>query len=196
MPNESGGRVLRAELIIAALALIASACASVAAIVQSRESAIETRATLEQTRIVSKQLGSSLWPYVTFRKVIGPHSMTIGYANDGLGPALVRSFSVFEDGRPQGRLREIGSLFDANTSKRVGESDLGIGSVLRPSESITILTIEDDRFNVSRAEAGTARARFQICYCSLLGDCWSLRSEDTEPQSVHACPRQRQRVSL
>ena len=153
--KSSRGLVVRAELVIATLALVASACASIAAILQTRKSAIETQATLEQTKIVSKQLGSSLWPYLSFAHSLSPTSVKIGFTNDGLGPALIRSFTIVLDDRPITRLHSVIDLVDPKTrGRRVGESDFGRSSVLRPSEGLTIISISDPRFNDTRAERG------------------------------------------
>ena len=191
------GRVLRAELVIAMFALVTSACASIAAILQTRESIIETQAALEQTKIVSKQLGSSLWPYLTFEHSFSPTGLSIGFTNQGLGPALIRSLTILIDKQPLSRLREIGDLVDPNTRGRhISEADLGTGSVIRPSQSYTIISIADRNFSESRAESAMRSTNFQICYCSLLDDCWSLRSDETEPRSVRACPRQTLQISL
>ncbi|MBD5657192.1 MAG: hypothetical protein IAI50_18730 [Candidatus Eremiobacteraeota bacterium] len=178
---------------------MASACASIAAILQTHESAIETQATLEQTRIVSKQLGSSLWPYLAFTRSVSLTSISIGFANDGLGPALIRSFTISVDNRPVTRLSAVIDDIDPRPrqrGRRVGEADFGAGAVLRPSESVTIISISDKQLSDARAETVMNRARFNVCYCSLLDDCWWLESPDNEPHAVHACPHQRAPISM
>jgi hypothetical protein len=178
---------------------VASACASIAAILQTPESAIETQATLEQTRIVSKQLRYSLWPNLAFTRSVSLTSISIGFANDGLGPALIRSFTIFVDNRPITRLRDVIDDIDPRSrerGRRAGEADVGTGAVLRPSESVTIISISDKQLSDARAEAVTDCARFNVCYCSLLDDCWGLESPDNEPHAVHACPRQRAPISM
>jgi hypothetical protein len=197
--RSSGGPALRAELVIATLALLTSAGASIAAILQTHESAIETQAALEQTRIVSKQLGSSLWPYLAFARNVSPTSLSIGYTNDGLGPALIRSFTISVDNRPVRHLREV--IDDINPhpkwrGRSLSEADFGPGAVLRPAESVTIFSVSDRQFSDAKAEAVLHRTRFAVCYCSLLDDCWSLEPPESVPRTVHGCPHQQEPISV
>jgi hypothetical protein len=194
---EPSRRVLRAELVIAALALIASACASVATIVQTRELDAQTRSAIEQTQLVSKQLGASLWPYVTIDERYSPTSVRVGLTNQGLGPALIRTLTISVDGRERPHVREVLDMLDPpRRGRQVSESDLGAGSVLRPAENFTDFAISDPKLDRMRVQAAMQRVRLSVCYCSLLDDCWSLNSIDTQPHVVHRCGHQGRKLSI
>jgi hypothetical protein len=194
---EPSRRVLRAELVIAALALIASACASVATIVQTRELDAQTRASIEQTQLVSKQLDASLWPYLTIDESYSPITVRLSLTNQGLGPALIRTLDLSIDGRRGTRLRQVLDLLDPpRRSRKTSESDFGAGSVLRPSENFTNLSISDPELDKRHAQAVMQRVTISLCYCSLLDDCWSLNSRDTQPHVVRRCGHQAHKLSI
>ena len=175
------GRLFRVDLIIATLALLASACASIATVVQ--------------TRTIANQLSASVWPYLTFSISVGPHALSADIRNEGLGPALVRTFAVTLDRHEQSRLRDVIRQVDRNESRTATTSDFGGGSVIRPSETFTVFRVEDSHLDAARAQALLRRADAAICYCSLLGNCWSLDTRATEPQAVQQCGRPTPRLS-
>lgn len=187
----SGKPIVRAELIIATLALVASACASVAAIVQTREAAVQTQATLEQNHIVAKQLGASVWPYLTIDESFSrsPRKLALTITNQGLGPALIRAFTIAVDGRARTRSRDVFDVIDPNDRARtVDDSDFGGGSVLRPAESLTLFSLYNKTLNLSTAQTRLlTRVELEACYCSLLEECWSVDSKQTVPRMVHTC---------
>jgi hypothetical protein len=196
---ESGGRpVLRAELIIAALALVASACASIAAIVQTRESDVQTRAAIDQARVVAKQLDASLWPYLTIDQSFSPKAVRVSLTDQGLGPALIRTLTISIDGRRKVRLRDVLDFLDSpRASRNIRESDFGPGSVLRPSQTFETFGIYDAALaNAGALQSAMRHVTLSVCYCSLLDNCWSLRSTDTQPQAVRNCPRQSRKLAL
>jgi hypothetical protein len=173
-------RTVRAELIVATLALVTSACASVAAILQTREATVQTRASIAQAETVAKQLGASVWPYLTIDDDFSPNSVGIGVTNQGLGPALIRGFTMEVDGRPLERLRDLSLFIDPAKGRRNFDAEvLGRGSVIRPSESLRVFSLSDPRLAMAHAQGMVGRTHIYICYCSLLKDCWSLRPAGT-----------------
>jgi hypothetical protein len=166
-------RLLRADLIIATLALLASMSATIAVIVQ--------------TRTIANQLSASVWPYLTFEITSGAHEITASIVNEGLGPALVRSFAVSLDGRPQTRLRDVVAAFDPKRHGLLTTTDLGGGVVIRPGETTTLFHLNDPRLDIDKARPGLLRADARLCYCSLLGNCWTLDAKGTEPLPIRSC---------
>jgi hypothetical protein len=53
------------------------------------------------TRVIAQQLSAQVWPYVTFTGTTEPERLELDVANDGLGPAVVKSFVLRVDGKPQ-----------------------------------------------------------------------------------------------
>jgi hypothetical protein len=70
---------LRIDLLIAICALLISA--------------LTAAASLYQTRVIANQLSSSVWPYLGIAMSREPDTghLSFAIANDGLGPAIVRT---------------------------------------------------------------------------------------------------------
>ncbi len=63
--------------------------------------------------------------------------------------------------------------------------------MLRPGERITALTLKksaqtQDFFN--RFSQSMPMLSFRICYCSVLGECWTSDLRDLNQAPVSACP--------
>ena len=154
-------------------------------------------ATIAQTQTLANQLRASVWPYLTIDYNFSPAHVELDIVNQGLGPALIRAFTYSIDRRPHRHVREIADYFDPNTHGRsVGENDFGGGSVIRPSQTFMIFTITDAKLRYAHASDLMSRTRTDICYCSLLADCWELDSDETEPKMVRACGPSTKRATL
>ena len=79
-------KTIRADLLIATLALLASSGA--------------TLSSVYQTHVIANQLSASVWPYLEAVYSLSTTTANLEVANDGLGPALVRSASLAVDGHP------------------------------------------------------------------------------------------------
>jgi hypothetical protein len=81
---------LRVDVVIAVCALLISTLACMASIFQ--------------TRVIADQLSATVWPYVdvTTNIVMSPRDTgwSVTIANDGLGPAVLRSVLLTVDGKP------------------------------------------------------------------------------------------------
>lgn len=175
-----GRRIVSAELLIATLALLASAIASVA--------------TIFQTRTIGDQLSASVWPYLTNATVVDRATRSgtqvgFGFTNEGLGPALVRSYVVSVGGRAIGSWSEgLARAGLAATWHETTESDFGVGSVIRPGETVNIVRFAARPERELRVlQAKVERFSSSVCYCSLLQNCWTLASGGTEPEPVRRC---------
>jgi len=153
-------------------------------------------------RTQERLLAASVWPYLSFntgntsddgqRQVI-----SLAVVNSGNGPARIREF-VLEYGHKNaagasGLMQDCCNLKAAN----VLTSPI-VGKVLRPGEQIILLQlpfaaeIADgwQRFDKARFEFV-----FSACYCSTLNECWTIRSDQSDPEPVAACkdmPREEQ----
>ena len=178
-------REIRVELIIATLALVASAAASVATVVQ--------------TRVVGNQLSASVWPYLSFSVTVSPGHMAVSVDNDGLGPALVRNVRLTVDGKPMTSWRRVIALLVKGTPAAhtmlgrhahatIDETDISYGTVIRPGMSDSIIQVGNDKIDTAFAAGVERRIDMQICYCSILGQCWiaDLSAQD-QPASVNDC---------
>src|ERR1700761_6970879 len=87
-------RGIRTDLVIALCALLISSVAACASWWQAR-------LLVGQTEVLQEQLGAQVWPYVSDSEGIDNDTVRIQLRNDGLGPAIMRSFSILVDGKPQ-----------------------------------------------------------------------------------------------
>ena len=102
--------------------------------------------------------------------------------NKGVGPAIVRHVIVRLDGKPIRDWEEAMRLFGWPGKHNYSESNLG-GHVLSPGEALEIFKPLTDEGGEIRRQDGELGARanddrfriaVEICYCSTLGDCWTL----------------------
>ena len=184
----------RLESIIAVSALLVATIAAAAA--------------AYQTYVINEQFSATVWPYVSFdtTRDTSNHSFTLAVRNVGLGPAIVRTTAVTVDGKPMGpgttgnpaytAFEGVITQADAAEVKRhahgqisVSASTLAGGDVLPAGSSLTLLRMKGvDLF--AREEALRPHFDLSLCYCSVLGRCWSRRLNDRvpEPRDVRSCP--------
>jgi hypothetical protein len=157
---------------------------------------IAAAAAAYQTYVINEQFSATVWPYLSFDSSndASGSSFEFGLRNVGLGPAIVRSTIVSVNGQPMGpgttgnaihtavepalesaraaeRRRHQHGLVHATTSS------LGPGDVV-PAGSSMLLMAMSPHVDIS------------ICYCSVLGRCWTRRLKDPvpEPRDVRYCP--------
>lgn len=176
---------IRLDLLIAVFALLLSAVASIASVYQAH--------------VISQQFSATVWPYLTVSVTSGDAYLSFEIANDGLGPALVRSAAITIDGKhiSSWRAAIITSLGSnpALRRKRVKGTlaSLSPGDVIRAGATNRVVALYGFSgfpkiVTTSAARDGTT---ISICYCSLLGTCWMKiwkPEQDNEPYEVRRCP--------
>jgi hypothetical protein len=142
-----------------------------------------------------QQVRAMVWPILEFISSNDPN-IHLTLANKGVGPAIIRHVIVKVNGqsvsdwiealeklmgpdKPAGWIRS-----SATPEFRYSESDMS-GRVVAAGESMTVFTPWDaegnpipyDRSNPLYVRMNERRQRIEveICYCSTLGDCWTLR---------------------
>ena len=168
---------IRADLVIATLALLASSGA--------------TLSSVYQTHVIANQLSASVWPYLEAVYSYSKDSAALEVANDGLGPALVRSAGLVVDGQTVASYRHgIDALergFHVQHPYNGSFSSIGPSSVIRPGQQEALFSIS--RLPVKGFGSFSKRVTLKICYCSLLGQCWIYRSGPVETRDqVGSCP--------
>jgi hypothetical protein len=177
-------RVFRLDLVIAICALFVSSLA--------------TGASWWQSRVVAQQLSSQVWPYLSVQTTYDGTSVALTVANEGLGPARVRSIVLSLDGAPRHRLTDVlDVLAPAKRRNLRGQfTDVAPGSVIRVGGTVTLFKIGDPKTTAALLR-NYRRLDLAICYCPIIpGDCWIVRARggDTgngDPQVVPECPDER-----
>ena len=183
-PRARESQTFRLDLVIAICALFVSSLA--------------TAASWWQSHVVAQQLSSQVWPYISVDASYDPKSLSLVIANEGLGPARVRSVVLSLDGKPRRTLVEVlDSIAPAKHRQLRGQfADIERGSVIRVGGSITLLRISD-RTIVQAFLRNYNRLDLAVCYCPIIpGDCWIARKggRDTgngDPQVVAECADER-----
>jgi hypothetical protein len=149
-------------------------------------------------RTQERLLAASVWPYLSFdsgntsddgqRKVID-----IAVTNSGNGPARVKEFSVEYDHQVMANAGDLISRCCQFTAPNIITSP-AVGKVLRPGEAVHLLQLP---FAAEIADGWRRldKQRFNVilhtCYCSTLNECWTTRSDQTDPVAVSACSDKR-----
>jgi hypothetical protein len=169
---------------------------------------IAAAASAYQTYVINEQFSAAVWPYLSFDTSNDTSSgdFALGVRNVGLGPAIIRDTSVTLDGKLMGRGITGNPVYTAiedairqskdEEAKRhehgqvkVTASSLDRGDVLPAGSSLTLLHVKGaDLF--ARVEALQPHFDLSLCYCSILGRCWTRRLKDPipEPHGVRSCP--------
>jgi hypothetical protein len=121
-------------------------------------------------------------------------------ANKGVGPAIIRHVIVKVDGKPVRNWKEALERILGPGEHLGSESDMS-GRVFAAGESMTVFTPRDsennplnfDKSNPLWVKMNTDRLRVtvEICYCSTLGECRTLRAGGLTPSSTtetRRCP--------
>jgi hypothetical protein len=173
-------------------------------------SGVAAAASAYQTYVIRQQFSATVWPYLTFSSTsFGGDSFELSVSNPGIGPALIRQAIVTRDGKPivvalsPTSAPALSVAFEPERSAAVrdeskpgvhGKSDWTVTSIVRgevvPAGSKLLLLRVDGRFLTRRILADMRRIDVQLCYCSLLGNCWTKRLWDptSEPHAVGSCP--------
>jgi hypothetical protein len=136
-----------------------------------------------------QQVRAAVWPILQFDSSNAP-DIHFTLANKGVGPALIRNVVVRVDNQPVKNWDEAMTKLLGPGEHLFSESDMN-GYVLAPNESITVVTMHDannsplvfDKSNPLWVTMNKERFRVtaEICYCSTLGECWTLRAGGLTP---------------
>lgn len=161
-----------------------------------------------QTYVINEQFSATVWPYVSFDTSNDTANSIFALAvhNVGLGPAIIRSIVVSTDGHPVGpgiTGNPVETAFHkallqaeaAEAERHVrGElhfttSSLAGGDVLPAGSTLTLLRTQGPDL-YSRVKAVRTHFDLTLCYCSVLGRCWTRRLKDPvpEPHDARSCP--------
>ena len=186
----------RFDLYVALLALIISAVAA--------------GASAYQTYVIRQQYSATVWPYLSFTTRSSEKFFELDVANAGIGPALIRSSAVSLDGKPIAAgggnptgtpalgaaiaADERAAKAEGSHARVRGSFDTTVSSIVRgdviPAGTNLQLLRVDGKFLARRLIAHVKRIDLKVCYCSLLGNCWTVRLWDPahEPHALKSCP--------
>lgn len=163
-----------------------------------------------QTYVIRKQFSATVWPYLTFvTSSSNDKYFELDVSNPGIGPALIINATVTRDGKiiyqPPGpsNTPALGAAFKAehdaayidqrksheHATVDMTSSTIFPGDVIPAGQKLELFRVEG-KFLTRRVIASVRRVDLALCYCSLLGDCWTQRLLDPaiKPRPVRSCP--------
>ena len=145
-----------------------------------------------------QQVRAAVWPILEFDSSNGPIRFTL--ANKGVGPAIIKHVILKVDGQPVRNWAEVLEKILGPGYHPGEESDMS-GRVFAAGESTSVFTPHDeaqkpiafDKSNPLWAKLDGARGHVtvEICYCSTVGECWTLHAGGMSPGTTiqtHRCP--------
>ncbi|HZZ01163.1 MAG TPA: hypothetical protein VFE36_16495 [Candidatus Baltobacteraceae bacterium] len=169
---------------------------------------IAAAAAAYQTYVINEQFSATVWPYVGFdtTRDTSNQSFTLAVRNVGLGPAIIRTSIATVDGKPMGpgttgnpvitafegdiaKSRDAEAKLHRHGQISISASSLTAGDVLPAGNSLMLFRVKGpDLF--ARVEARRPHFDLSLCYCSVLGRCWTRRLQDPipEPRDARSCP--------
>jgi hypothetical protein len=145
-----------------------------------------------------QQVRAAVWPLLQFNSSNAP-DIHFTLANKGVGPAIIRHVVVKVDDKPVRNWHDALDILLGPGEHHGSESDM-IGSVLSAGESMIVIAPFDsagkpftDRSNPEweKMNKGREHVTVQICYCSALGECWTLHASGGSGRSstvAGGCP--------
>ena len=145
-----------------------------------------------------QQVRAAVWPILEFDSSNGPIRFTL--PNKGVGPAIIKHVILKVDNQPVKNWSEVLEKILGPGYHPGEESDM-TGRVFAAGERTDVFTPHDDAQNPilfdksdplwAKLDAGRGHVAVEICYCSTLGECWTLHaggmSPGTTTQARH-CP--------
>jgi hypothetical protein len=145
-----------------------------------------------------QQVRATVWPILEYNTSNEPH-IRFTLENKGMGPAIVRHVKVTVDDQPVINWYEALQKLIGPGKHNFAESTMS-GHVLSAGESMDIMAPHNadstpltyDKANPLWEQMNKERNRvaIEICYCSTLGECWTLRSgrDGTTTVETSTCP--------
>ena len=138
-----------------------------------------------------QQVRGAVWPILQFDSRNGPIQFTL--ANKGVGPAIIKHVIVRVDDQPVKNWAEVLQKILGPGYHPGEESDMS-SRVFAAGESMNVFTPHDESQNPipfdktnplwTKLDTGRSRVTVEICYCSTLDECWTLRGGGTTPNTT------------
>jgi hypothetical protein len=175
-------RRLRFDLLIAVSALLISTVAALASVYQ--------------THVIGQQLSATVWPYLSVDRTFSPQAVTLSITNFGLGPALVRSARIDLNGKPVRSWEDVLAEYTRVAHRmhvkgvtKISDANLDGSVVLSPGVTRRLLDVRTTAGTIHAVRAVAGSVSLTICYCSLLGQCWQISSNESGwPAPRSSCP--------
>ena len=139
----------------------------------------------DQGRVMRAQQHGAVYPVVQLDGFVSTHatrrSLGLRLGNSGVGPALIESVTLLENGQPidgfEGHRANLPEGYDLSWTGIVGRA-LAPGESVEPVEISWSADALPEREFYGVADEWDDLA-LEICYCSVFGRCWTMRGIGT-----------------
>jgi hypothetical protein len=127
----------------------------------------------------------------TINRSSGLNHVTFSIANEGVGPAEIRSTAISVRGSPVRSPEELLGRYD------IPGGHLSIAALtnvmLRPGQQLEYFDLDADPSIAAKVDRmiddiENRRISVHICYCSVFDECWTIDAPNVRPQRVANCP--------
>lgn len=133
------------------------------------------------------QVRAQTWPFIQLWQSNVDRSFSI--SNRGVGPARIADVKLRIDGIEVSGFDQAIKKLQAKPEPVSSLQSYFARRVLTPNEDVTMIQFEtDENFNIFMKNRD--RIRFEICYCSVLNECYLLNENaKTEQEYITSTPR-------
>jgi hypothetical protein len=128
-------------------------------------------------------------PYLQVAISTTTDQSTIAVSNQGLGPALIRTFGLKLDDSLVNSWQEVLHKLNVRPTAQMGLASIYPGQVIPAGASRGLLSLEKHPAGSQLAKQ-INRLQVEICYCSLYAECWEIAFRGTGGPDKREC-RQR-----
>jgi hypothetical protein len=148
----------------------------------------------QQTSVMHRQLAATVWPavqYISSNLRDGEPVITLSVQNGGVGPARLHRFRVTHQGRPVTDVTQF--VVDCCAPQDVPVFTITSfveGRILPAGGTIEFLTLPADPEHMEvyqRFDRVRGELEVELCYCSVLEECWLLAPRSARPEPVASC---------
>lgn len=148
---------------------------------------------VRSSEVQERTLAASVWPYLEAGSsdITDSGSRIIEYTvkNEGVGPALLKWFTMSYDGREYGSPREVLKVCCSFTTNVITSTIHN--RVIAAREAIDFVKVLPKNMTSAqyhRLDRAEARITMRACYCSVLDECWMLEPHRSQPVAIRNCP--------
>jgi len=158
-----------------------------------------------QANMMRQQVAATSWPLLQFTSgntndAVSKPVLTLGVQNAGVGPAIVKHFTIHHRNREYTNIYKLLSdccgyritTFDPTSIVPGTPLTQPIaGTIIRPGETTIFFQMDlapDNRKSWLLLDKVRNELTFDACYCSVLGECWKSDLVEIDPKSVKSCP--------
>jgi hypothetical protein len=136
-----------------------------------------------QAQLMREQQHISVWPYLEWDMTISSvDGIRITVVNKGVGPAIIKNATLKLDDEEMDVLTLLNKVVGNLDSLSLFYGDVNSSKVLAPGEQYHLFDLkllngklgaESGHEVYTRVKEMYPRIKYEICYCSVYGDCWT-----------------------